>query len=125
TMLCAQTLSAAPESYPTPPSGVTLTTLTGILMDYFMGNQYGYIQIKKADGTLVRINASYPMYVGGQQTNCAYPRFPTPGPNNSNSPTCANWPSSVKLKTTNVDVRVWQTTFNGVQYFNTNTITVH
>lgn len=92
--------------FPTRPGGASLSTATGILTDYGIGNKLGGFNLKLADGSTQEIFVGYPVRINGVVVTCASP------PHGAG---CSDWPSTVVLNSTTVTVTYWMATYHGRQ----------
>jgi len=109
--LSAGSLWAQERGYfPARPTGVSLNKVVGTLLDYGIGNQSGSFTIRESDGRVLEFYVGQAMRIGDKIVRCTVPPIKdfVPDPQ-----LCADWPTNVKLGSTEVRVVYWRSEHEG------------
>jgi hypothetical protein len=105
--------------FPEGPKNQAVRTTTGVLVDYGIGNKSGSFLVRDNSGTEKSFYTSWPMNIGGKPVTCSVPPLDDYKPDSS---LCKDWPNSIKLGKTRVEVYYWQVEKGGKSAFVSNRI---
>lgn len=91
--------------FPSRPSGAQLQTVTGVLIDYGIGNGTGSFDLRDASGNDHWIHIGSQMTINGVTVKCL-----NPDPKMADFGKCPDWPSTVVVGTTVVTATCWTDT---------------
>ena len=95
----------AQHFWPVRPIDVALSHVSGILVDFGLGNGGGGFELRLSDGSTQVFWAARDLFINGMVVRCNMP------------PQCPNgdtdWPTTVTLGSTLVTVTYWSVSFNG------------